>query len=59
MHNTRVRGKNLTLYTTQSDNWDRKEVFYFNGSKLFNDIPNETKDLNSVNSIDHKLFYYC
>ena len=25
-----------------------KKSFYFNGSKLFNDIPNEMKDLNSV-----------
>ena len=36
-----------------------RKSFYFNGSKLFNDIPNEMKDLNSVmNSIDHKLFNY-
>ena len=25
-----------------------RKSFYFNGSKLFNDIPNEMKDLNSV-----------
>ena len=40
-----------------------RKSFYFNGSKLFNNIPNEMKDFNSVmifktRILDYKLFNY-
>ena len=46
IHNTRGSGKNLMLPKVRTGT--ARKPFYFNGSKLFNDIPNEMKDLNSV-----------
>ena len=42
IYNTRGSGKNLMRTETA------RKSFYFNGSKLFNNIPNEMKDFNSV-----------
>ena len=39
-------GKNLMLSKVRTET--ARKSFYFKGSKLFNDIPNEMKDLNSV-----------
>ena len=44
IHNTRGSGKNLMLPKVRIKT--ARKSFYFNGSKLFNDIPNELKDLN-------------
>ena len=44
IHNTRGSGKNLMLPKVRIRT--ARKSFYFNGSKLFNDIPNELKDLN-------------
>ena len=46
IHNTRGSGTNLMLAKVRTET--ARKSFYFNGSKLFNDIPNEMKDLNSV-----------
>lgn len=46
IHNTRGSGKNLMLPKVRTETAGKS--FYFNGSKLFNDIPNELKDLNSL-----------
>ena len=46
IHNTRGSRKNLMLPKVRIETAWRS--FYFNGSKLFNDIPNELKDPNSV-----------
>ena len=54
-----------TIYNTRGSEKNFKS-FYFNGSKLFNNIPNEMKDFNSVlifktrilEFIDYKLFNY-
>ena len=40
IHNTRGGGKNLMLPKVRTET-ARKFFFYFNGSKLFNDISNE------------------
>ena len=46
IHNTRGSGKNLMLPKVRTETG--RKSFYFNGSKRFNDIPNEMKDLYSV-----------
>ena len=46
VHNTRGSGENLMLPKGRTET--ARKSFYFNGSKLFNDVPNEMKDLNSV-----------
>ena len=46
IHNTRGSGKNLMLPKVRTKT--ARKSFYFNGSKLFNDIPNEMKYHNSV-----------
>lgn len=46
MHNTSGRGKNLMLPKVRTETV--RKSCYFKGSKLFNDIPNEMKDLNSI-----------
>ena len=63
-HNTRERGQNLLPQKVKTET--AKKYFYFNGSKLFNNIPSEMKDFKSVvifktlfwNYIDQKLFSY-
>ena len=44
IHNTRGSGKNLMLPKVRIKT--ARKSFYFNGSKLFNDIPNGLKNLN-------------
>ena len=46
IHNTRGSRKNLMLPKVIIET--ARKSYYFNSSKLFNDIPNELKDLNSV-----------
>ena len=46
IHNTRGSVKNLMLPKVKIET--ARKSFYYNGSKIFNDIPNELKDLNSV-----------
>ena len=46
IHDTGGSGKNLMLPKVRTET--ARKSFYFNGSKIFNDIPNEMKDLNSV-----------
>ena len=45
-HNTRERGQNLLPQKVKTET--AKKYFYFNGSKLFNNIPSEMKDFKSV-----------
>lgn len=47
-HNTRGSGKNLMPPEVRTETVSLGKSFYFNGSKLFNNIPNKMKDLNSV-----------
>ena len=44
--NTRESGKNLLLQKVKTET--ARKYFYFNGSKLFNNIPSEMKDFKSV-----------
>lgn len=46
IHNTRRGGKSLMLPKVRTAT--ARKSFYFNVSKLFNDIPNKLKDINSV-----------
>ena len=46
IQNTRESGKSLMLPKERTETV--RKSFYCNGSKLFNDIPNELKDINSV-----------
>ena len=46
IYNTRGSGKNLMLPKVRTET--ARKSFYFNGSKLFNNIPNEMKDFISV-----------
>ena len=50
IHNTRGSGKNLMLPKVRIET--ARKYFYLNGSKLFNDIPNEMKDLSSLKNHD-------
>ena len=43
IHNTRGSGKNLMLPKVRTET--ARKSLYFKGSKLFNDIPYEMKDL--------------
>ena len=57
IHNTRGSGKNLMLPKVRTETAKLRSLFILMVQNLFNDIPNEMKNLNSVNSID-KLFNY-
>ena len=46
VHNTRGSGHNLLLPKVRTET--ARKSFYFNGSKLFNNIPSEMKDFKSV-----------
>ena len=46
INNTRGSGKNIMLPKVRNET--ARKSFYFKGSKLFKDIPNEMKDINSV-----------
>ena len=46
IHNTRGSGHNLLLPKVRTET--ARKSFYFNGSKLFNNIPSEMKDFKSV-----------
>ena len=45
-HNTRESGQNLLLQKVKTET--ARKYFYFNGSKLFNNIPSEMRDFKSV-----------
>jgi len=46
IHNTRGSRQNLLLHKVRTET--ARKSFYFNGSKLFNNIPREMKDFKSV-----------
>ena len=57
IHNTRGSGQNLLLPKVRTET--TRKSFYFNGSKLFNNIASETKDSKSVVIFKTRILELC